>query len=77
MRVVVTRPVLFGGNRKEVGDILDLPDAQAIESISTGRTKRAPAEKPAPAGPMTTATAPALAPGKVKAKKGDSNVVAS
>lgn len=61
MRVRVVRPLCVGGIRKEVGEIVDLPNAQ--EAISTGRAERIE-EAPAPVGPMTTESAPEIVDGK-------------
>lgn len=59
MRVRVVRPLCVGGIRKEVGEIVDLPNA--AEAISTGRAERIREEKAPPVGPMTTVSAPVMA----------------
>lgn len=53
MKVRVVRPLHYAGVRKEIGEILDLPDGRALEAVSTGRAERVEAAKP-PSGPMTT-----------------------
>jgi len=77
MRVQVVRACLFGGVRQEVGTILDLETAKAIEAIATGRVKRAGDLPPPSPGPMTTEVATDLVAGKKKPSKGakgESNV---
>jgi len=66
MRVRVVRPLCVGGIRKEVGEIVDLPNA--AEAIQSGRAERIPEEPAPPVGPMTTESVPALAPGGKKRK---------
>lgn len=71
MKVRVVRPLCVGGIRKEVGEIVDLPNAQ--EAISTGRAERYEEQEIAPVGPMTTDSAPELV-GKRRKQKESSDV---
>jgi hypothetical protein len=61
MKVRVVRPLCVGGIRREVGAIVDLPNAQ--EAISSGRAERIVEAAP-PVGPMTTETVPEIVAGK-------------
>lgn len=72
MMLRVVRPLCVGGIRKEVGDIVDLPNA--AEAIHTGRAERI-TEAPPPVGPMTTESVPEIVAGKKRkaARKEDDN----
>jgi hypothetical protein len=67
MLVRVVRPLCVGGIRKEVGELVDLPNAQ--EAISTGRAERIVEGEIPPVGPMTTDSAPELVGKKRKQKE--------
>lgn len=72
MKVRVVRPLCVGGIRKEVGAIVDLPNA--AEAIQSGRAELIPDELARPVGPMTTESAPEIVSGKKRKQKEHTDV---
>lgn len=62
--VKVTRAFLIGGERQEVGSVVEVSDAFAAELVQVGKAEPVGTKPVGKRGPMTTDSAPALA-GKV------------
>lgn len=72
MKVRVVRPLCIAGQRREVGEIVDLPRVDAMGAVHIGRAELVAEQAPAP-GPMTTesvAAEPAAEPQPAPKKKG-------
>lgn len=68
MRLLVTRPFLLSGQRQEAGIELDVPDALGRELVASNKAVQSEPQT-ARSGPMTTATAAAVVPGKQPAPR--------
>ena len=63
---IVTRALCMGGERVEVGSIINLSRVQATDMMSANKVAPAPAEAPAPKPAKAKAAAPAAASGPVE-----------
>jgi len=65
-RVKVVRAFWYGGARKEPGEIVELDDYAARETIALGKAEKAGAPAPVVSAPLTTESVPDLVKGQAR-----------